>query len=186
MAYLQICWKLNLALFAAGLIFDLVIYSLDCGRSCNCKQLKPFVSDVKSSDTMVNLKRKTKVTTKKKERELKILKRPHFDQPVCKTFLSTRKENKKELLQHKNEELKQSPTALINKTKEKKTIAANVASGSIGNTAIYRRYPGLMFLPNYKLQSFITPDNTRETISLALTDYSSISLNLRQRRDSTV
>ena len=41
---------------------------------------------------------------------------------------------------------------------EKENSAQNLISGTIDFTVVHKKYPGLIFLPNYKLQSFIIPD----------------------------
>ena len=60
-----------------------------------------------------------------------------YRHPVCQTFLSKKQKAEKNY----------------------RNINMNVASESMDNTVIYKRYPGLTFLPNYKLQRFITQDN---------------------------
>ena len=155
MAYLQSSWKLILALFAAVLMIALTNYSLDYARSY--KQLKLSANmkqfQLPPQDKQVTMKKKEKGMNSK-------MASPHIDHkhPVCKTFLS-KKQKEKQNHYNINMNRNQPPTAPMHKTKEKKTIADNIASKSIGNMVIYKRYPGLMFLPNYKLQHLTTPDN---------------------------
>ena len=114
---------------------------------------------------MVNRENKTKVTKKEKKRKVgKKVAGANVDHThqVCKTFLSKTQEAKKN---HYNINMttQQPPTAPIHKTKEENVIADNVASDSIDNMVIYKRYPGLMFLPNYQMKHFITPDNITDS-----------------------
>ena len=170
MSNLQRCWKLILMLFAAILIIVLMNYSLD--HALSYKQVVAYWTQLqlqsqdnqtfesgfglKSSievknftkpyNTTVNPKNKTNVTMKKKEKKKRGRFQIDWDKPglhngyrhpVCQTFLS--KKQKAEKNDH--------------------NINMNVASESIDNTVIYKRYPGLTFLPNYKLQRFINQDN---------------------------
>ena len=192
MASLHRRWNLSLVLFTAVFIIFLMIYSLVCAWSykhfkhfANLKQLQLRPQDnqtfelslqlkssvevdncTKPSNTMVNQKSNTNVTKKETVKRMNSefvgpqMAGPHIDHThlVCKIFLS-KKQKAKENYYDINMKTKQPPTP-------------------VDNMVIYKRYPGLTFLPNYKLQSFITPDNITG-LDRQLTDITKSEAELR-------